>query len=288
MFTIPEGAAELAQDMLFIWGFQFFVMTLIAYLAKGKDAFKWSYTLVRSARVNWGFIAFNVSITPILIATTLFIHYLINLWSVPHLSPTLWQDIPFALQIIGSLILLDFIEYWEHRIKHHRILWPLHGVHHSDTEMNYLTSHRLHPFDTFTHHILLILMGSLIGLEAPAIALLISTRILHQQYVHMNIDWHHGKLEWLVASPRYHRWHHADTPEAWDKNFALIMPLWDMLFGTYYCPGKCETETGFENNPGDNFLHLLIYPFAEWVKMIGRGLGILSKPVPSEFVDQAE
>jgi sterol desaturase/sphingolipid hydroxylase (fatty acid hydroxylase superfamily) len=40
----------------------------------------------------------------------------------------------------------------------------------------------------------------------------------------------------LIVSPRFHRWHHTDETEARDKNFAGLLPLWDLLFGTYYVP----------------------------------------------------
>jgi sterol desaturase/sphingolipid hydroxylase (fatty acid hydroxylase superfamily) len=39
----------------------------------------------------------------------------------------------------------------------------------------------------------------------------------------------------VIASPR-HRWHHTGEAEARDKNFAGLLPLWDILFGTYYMP----------------------------------------------------
>jgi sterol desaturase/sphingolipid hydroxylase (fatty acid hydroxylase superfamily) len=41
----------------------------------------------------------------------------------------------------------------------------------------------------------------------------------------------------VIASPRpRHRWHHTGEAEARDKNFAGQLPLWDILFGTYYMP----------------------------------------------------
>jgi sterol desaturase/sphingolipid hydroxylase (fatty acid hydroxylase superfamily) len=37
----------------------------------------------------------------------------------------------------------------------------------------------------------------------------------------------------VIASPRFHRWHHTGEAEARDKNFAGLLPLCDILFGTY-------------------------------------------------------
>jgi len=49
--------------------------------------------------------------------------------------------------------------------------------------------------------------------------------LLHNAYVHVDIDWGHGPLRLLIASPRFHRWQHTDKTHARDKNFAGPMPL---------------------------------------------------------------
>jgi sterol desaturase/sphingolipid hydroxylase (fatty acid hydroxylase superfamily) len=56
------------------------------------------------------------------------------------------------------------------------------------------------------------------------------------------LDW--GPFRTVVASPRFHRWHHTDETAARDKNFAGLLPMWDILFGTYYMP-KDERPTSF-------------------------------------------
>ncbi|HET7608147.1 MAG TPA: hypothetical protein VFL84_05685 [Gammaproteobacteria bacterium] len=43
-------------------------------------------------------------------------------------------------------------------------------------------------------------------------------------------------LGWLVASPKFHGWHHTSEDEGLDKNFAGLLPLFDVVFGTYYMP----------------------------------------------------
>jgi sterol desaturase/sphingolipid hydroxylase (fatty acid hydroxylase superfamily) len=39
-----------------------------------------------------------------------------------------------------------------------------------------------------------------------------------------------GSLRWLVASPSWHRWHHAAEPEALNKNYSGVFPFHDRLF----------------------------------------------------------
>jgi sterol desaturase/sphingolipid hydroxylase (fatty acid hydroxylase superfamily) len=74
----------------------------------------------------------------------------------------------------------------------------------------------------------------------------------------------------LIASPVYHRWHHADVPKAYGKNLANVMPIYDVMFGTYYNPGKCDArmgalKTGVEDKSA---IAIITYPFREWAKMI--------------------
>ena len=47
-----------------------------------------------------------------------------------------------------------------------------------------------------------------------------------------------GALEKIVATPRYHAFHHAAEAEAVDKNFAFHLPIIDRIFGTQYLPDR--------------------------------------------------
>jgi sterol desaturase/sphingolipid hydroxylase (fatty acid hydroxylase superfamily) len=66
--------------------------------------------------------------------------------------------------------------------------------------------------------------------------------------VHANVDWDWGPFRSVIASPRFHRWHHTSEEEGLDKNFAGLLPLWDVVFGTYYMrkdrlPARFGTDT---------------------------------------------
>jgi len=46
-------------------------------------------------------------------------------------------DLPFAAQLLLTFLLLDLWRYWEHRWFHQvPLLWRLHLVHHSDTQID--------------------------------------------------------------------------------------------------------------------------------------------------------
>ena len=81
--------------------------------------------------------------------------------------------------------------------------------------------------------------------------------------MHANVAWDFGPLRYVIASPRFHRWHHADDAQGRDHNFAGLLPLWDFLFGTLYLPRERSAEvfgTGADPVP-PNLLGQLLYPF---------------------------
>ena len=68
--------------------------------------------------------------------------------------------------------------------------------------------------------------------------------------------------QWLIASPDFHHWHHAREREAWDRNFAGQLALWDFAFGTAHLPKGRQAQsfgTG-EPIPAD-YAAQLVHPF---------------------------
>src|SRR5690349_14286578 len=44
------------------------------------------------------------------------------------------------------------------------------------------------------------------------------------------------RVNYFFATQEFHHWHHADDPQAIDKNFGGFLSVWDWIFGTAYCP----------------------------------------------------
>jgi sterol desaturase/sphingolipid hydroxylase (fatty acid hydroxylase superfamily) len=80
-------------------------------------------------------------------------------------------------------------------------------------------------------------------------------------FIHANVRWELHLLRRVIATPAFHHWHHANEPEAIDKNFAVHTPVWDRLFGTYYLPDRWPRSYGLAHPPpvparwGGQFLH---------------------------------
>ena len=246
----------------------FIAITALTFLKSGAQRLEWAPNLKQSGRVNVMLLLLNLFgiMIPLLAA----VYAVKLLQGLPHLSPLVWEDAPWLVRALVALLAFDLANYAAHRWMHaNRWFWPLHAVHHSDTDLHFLSASRAHLFEW----IILFPTGAIAaffcGLSLMDVAFLALLRELHQYYVHSKLDWSHGPLRHVVAGPRFHRWHHVDRPEAYNKNFALFFPFIDVMFGTYYMPGPAKNEpTGFPENPGEDFTKLLLYPFTEWTRLI--------------------
>jgi sterol desaturase/sphingolipid hydroxylase (fatty acid hydroxylase superfamily) len=104
----------------------------------------------------------------------------------------------------------------------------------------------------------------LIGVGFAPVALVAIAPLLTLMAIvlHANLDWDFGPLRTVIASPRFHRWHHTDETAARDKNFAGLFPLWDILFGTYYMPtDRTPTTFGTSTPVPRDLIGQLKFPF---------------------------
>lgn len=58
---------------------------------------------------------------------------------------------------------------------------------------------------------------------------------------HSNVRINFGPLRWIIAGPEFHHWHHCNDPDAYNKNFAPHLVVFDLLFGTAYFPPDRST-----------------------------------------------
>jgi sterol desaturase/sphingolipid hydroxylase (fatty acid hydroxylase superfamily) len=161
-------------------------------------------------------------------------------------------DIPLVSFFV-YLAVLDFFDYWYHRASHHfGWWWGLHSLHHSQRDMNLWSDNRNHLLDDLIRDVYLAVIALLIGVEPAQYVFLVMVSRMQQSLQHANVRMHFGALgERLLVSPRYHRRHHAISMghESDGKgtlggcNFAVLFPIWDMLFATAYF-GKTFEATG--------------------------------------------
>ena len=171
---------------------------------------------------------------------------------------------PLGLQLVSFIVLADFLGYWQHRAFHSFArLWRFHAVHHSSTEVDWLSSVRVHPLNDAIAATIVASPLLLAGFTPAALASYLPFLTLYAITLHANVGWDYGPLRNAITSPTFHRWHDAAEEQALNKNFAGLLPLWDILFGTLYFPkGEYASHFGVVGDAVPNgFLPQLVYPF---------------------------
>ncbi len=149
----------------------------------------------------------------------------------------LWVRLPVVL------VVSDFGAYWGHRALHASpFLWRFHAIHHGAEDLDWLVSARAHPFDIVFNRLSGFIPIYLLGLAQartghldPVVMWVTIIGITWTYFIHANVRWRLGPLEWLISTPAFHHWHHTND-ENRDRNFAAFFPMIDWVFGTAWLP----------------------------------------------------
>lgn len=171
--------------------------------------------------------------------------------------------LPAGLQALAALVVGDFVGYWAHRLLHRSRFWKIHAIHHSPKTLDWLAASRLHPLNAVMARGVqaLVLVG--LGFPAGVLAVYVPFLGFYGLLLHTNVSWDFGPLRRVLASPRFHRWHHTCEEDGLDKNFAGLFPVWDQLFGTYFMPeNRRPLQFGvLADDVPESVLGQLAYPF---------------------------
>lgn len=216
-------------------------------------------------RRGWGTDVLHFFFSGIFIKLGLFLVVIFSIQlgsiSIPNDFQAWLGGIPTWLQIISAIIIADLGFYLSHRLMHAvPTLWRFHVVHHSSEKLDWLASYRVHPVDQ------VIVKGSslvpIFALRFSDTTILITSIIYHWQglLLHSNVNMKIGPLKWIIASPEFHHWHHANQEEAYDKIFAGQLSFWDWLFGTTYMNGGKPETYGVDEHIPMGYIQQLAYP----------------------------
>jgi sterol desaturase/sphingolipid hydroxylase (fatty acid hydroxylase superfamily) len=151
-------------------------------------------------------------------------------WHLDALWPGVTDQpvLSFALY----LVVFDFLGYWIHRGQHQfRWWWSLHALHHSQQQMTLWSDNRNHLLDDVLGDVCVVLLAQLIGVAPGQFIAIVAFTQLSESLQHANLRLWFGRVgERLWVSPRFHRLHHSIALE--NRNFGVLLPWWDMLFGT--------------------------------------------------------
>jgi sterol desaturase/sphingolipid hydroxylase (fatty acid hydroxylase superfamily) len=171
---------------------------------------------------------------------------------------------PRIVQFVEIVFVSDLFFYWTHRLFHRvPFLWRVHAIHHSPRQMDWLAGSRLHVLEIVIVRAVTFLPLFVLGFSESAVQAYVVFVAIHAVLLHANVSFRFGWLEYLIATPRYHQFHHACAGEALDTNFAVHLPLLDRVFGTQYLPMEAWPERmGVAGpQPPHGYWAQLLYPF---------------------------
>ena len=173
------------------------------------------------------------------------------------------QSIPIMLQVILIMLSADFVLYWEHRAFHEtKILWPIHAVHHSIENIDWLAGSRGHFIQVFSERAMVMIPLYLLGADEAALNIYVVFAALQAILIHTNLSLPFGPLKYVFVTPQFHHWHHSSEGPAIDTNYSAHTVIFDWMFGTYHLPGKhWPAEYGTTKRLPRTVIGQILHPF---------------------------
>lgn len=159
--------------------------------------------------------------------------------------------------VVGVLV-YEFTHYWYHRLAHQwNWLWRAgHQIHHSAESLDAFGAFYQHPVDAaFFATIASLVFFPLLGLLPEAGVLSVLFLTFNAMFQHANINTPHW-LGYIIQRPESHAIHHG---RGIHRHNYSDLPLWDMVFGTFYNPRSVEgIEVGFFKGASNRLVEMLL------------------------------
>jgi sterol desaturase/sphingolipid hydroxylase (fatty acid hydroxylase superfamily) len=189
----------------------------------------------------------------------------LGVWNL--LNSAIFRDQPFWQQFVALFLIQDFLKWCVHNLLHRvPLLWALHKVHHSVEIMDWMGNMRYHWVEVLVYNALLFIPLSFLGFNPHLFFWIGLIEIVIGHFNHSNVKLNIKWLGYFLNSPRMHIWHHAaDDTLAINKNFGIVLSVWDWIFRTAYFPkGRVPQRLGFEGMESypSGFFHQSTFPLS--------------------------
>lgn len=219
--------------------------------------------LRKGALVDLAYFTLNPFLINVLAALLLGLVATLLALVVPPSLRHLLASQPWLVQLVEVIVLSEVGGYWVHRLSHEvPWLWRFHAVHHSVEELDWLAAHRQHPLEAAWLLGVANLPALLLGFATAPLAAFILLQKLYTAFLHANVRVGFGRFSSLLASPRFHHWHHDRQVRAGTagKNYASLLPVLDRLFGTYELPPGFPARYGSDEPLAEGYVAQLFAP----------------------------
>lgn len=184
-------------------------------------------------------------------------------WAVNARLQDVVRTLPVFLQVVLLIAAADFVQYFTHRAFHEvRWLWKFHAVHHSSEHMDWLAGSRSHFIEILVDRSLVMVPLYLLGPDKAALDAYVLFAAVQAVFVHANVRLDFGPLKYVLTTPQFHHWHHSSDKPAIDTNYAVHLPIYDKLFGTFHMPDEhWPVAYGTTKRLPRTYLEQAAYPF---------------------------
>jgi sterol desaturase/sphingolipid hydroxylase (fatty acid hydroxylase superfamily) len=178
---------------------------------------------------------------------------------------------PLWLRVCAAMLVGETGYYWAHRMTHEvPFLWRFHAVHHSAEHIDFMVNTRAHPVDLVFTRLCMLAPLFALGLVSPMRTsdgvvplIVLFAGMMWGYFVHANVRWRLGPLEWLISSPAFHHWHHTMGEQQRNCNYASMLPWLDRIFGTHHLPKEWPALYGIPEPMAATLLGQLVQPLRE-------------------------
>jgi sterol desaturase/sphingolipid hydroxylase (fatty acid hydroxylase superfamily) len=155
-----------------------------------------------------------------------------------HLRSDGWW---FLLSVMVVVVAVDLWSYLVHRAQHKfPVLWAMHSLHHSAEALSAVTGARHFWLEGVISTAVLPVVAIVFKIPPEVATVVTWLWLLPDGLSHLNIRLSLGRFALWLNNPQYHRIHHSVEAQHRDKNFCKMLPLFDVIFGTAWKPGKNE------------------------------------------------
>ncbi|MGH1461350.1 MAG: sterol desaturase family protein [Neptuniibacter sp.] len=200
-----------------------------------------------------------------------------------------WPDWCVMLSFTLFYFLLDdFFRFYLHKLLHEiPYLWAFHKVHHSARVLTPITVFRTHPVEgilfslrtTVVQAISIALFVFFFGSRADLITVLGASVFAfafnitgsNLRHSHIALGYWRWLEKWLI-SPAQHQIHHSTNPAHFDKNYGVVLSIWDRMGGTFvFSKRGQELDFGLSRHVQEaeqGLLNLYMEPFRELLELL--------------------
>lgn len=195
-------------------------------------------------------------------------------WAPALLLRPIVTHLPTTARVLLGFALFDLAIYWTHRLEHEvPLLWRFHAVHHSTLHLDWVSGFRSHPLDGVAGAPVFVALLAA-GFGAEVTGGLAVARFVVGLWAHLNVRWRLRPLRRLVLTPDFHHWHHSTDPIGRHSNYSTFLPVWDVLFGTWFMPSDRRPEHyGIDGPMPVGIVGQLLQPFQGLPRFRRRAVG---------------